>query len=253
MSSRVLTSDAGRATGPGVARTGSTGCIPFCAACLTQSGWGACPGGQAALTSSPGHCANSKDSLGGAGEAFGVPPPNEGGDHRSLGIRKPHTWVSALTAPCWDLGWLSGRAPALPLKVEARSPIHAAHCAGPEFTSSAPPPTRHVFSGLTFTFSKGQPGEHKPSLAGPCMSLNEFRAHEVRTQFPARSRQSPGGCTIIDRPSRLGLLWGLPHPAGLQTPAPCPGRVNDQPEPLPPAAERVLLAGDRGPLETTLP
>lgn len=170
-----------------------------------------------------------------------------------MGIRKPHTWVSALAAPCWDLGWLSGRAPALTLKVVARSPVRAAPCAGPEFTSSAPPPTRHVFSGLTFTFSKGQPGEHKPSLAGPCMSLNEFRAHEVRTQFPARSRQSPGGCTIIDRPSRLGLLWGLPHPAGLQTPAPCPGRVNDQPEPLPPAAERVLLAGDRGPLETTLP
>lgn len=67
--------------------------------------------------------------------------------------------------PLAETGAGSLEGPALTSKVTVWNPLRAAAVQSLS-SHPAPPPTRHVLSGLTFTFAGSLPGEHRPPPQG---------------------------------------------------------------------------------------
>lgn len=142
-------------------------------------------GSQAAITRSPDCCASRKESLEGG---RGLPPPPAPGREDAIRV-----WGSGsctpgffFTAPCGDRGWLSGRT-GLDLQGDGVEPSTCGCCAEPEFPSC---PTTYEARALRpdvyFCWESTRGAQAPP--AGLPLSLNESRAYEALTRFPARNR-----------------------------------------------------------------
>lgn len=146
---RARGSTSGAESARALDRPGWGGFLPSQVACLMQGGWGPAQG--ARLVSRAGKRA-WKDGL----RHLGPFPPGERRPSESGGQKAAHRGLfssASLLGPRLAL--------ALRIKLETHDPIHPAPRAGPR-SRPAPPPLRFAFSGLTFTFPRGQLGSAGP-------------------------------------------------------------------------------------------